>query len=508
MQCVGPRVFLGRWLHHQPSRNPVSVSAGDRGAVVKAEDPDQSQTDIETRRQIADPRSGTFHAHGPAAAGMAAVAAGLVIGGRPSCGFDSTWELIWASDALHAHRATQPPGLLLPTAHPASLLLGAILRTATGPTSQMAWAATVEVCFAFALAGVFVLAFRLAGTAVASAAVIAFASLPAVGAAVGAGTVDVIFAATVVWALVLASDRPAVAVECAFVAALARPEGWLALLAIVVWRVPGGARLKLSGWGTVALLAAPTMWALVGVGLFHDPLAAFHVTVSNASTQGVSGGVIPTIRTVAGTAQLLNVALVAALAAWVLRGKRDDRGGRVIAAAWASMALSVVLIGVLGAQTQPRYLIGELGLGLPQAFGLLAMVSRGVRGMRIATIALLILAVTQTTVASQARTRLATAEARQRHVLTSLANVLAHDRSCNALTVGPTTDASAVILGARRPVSVTTTTFRDQCRLVATSDVALTGAGWGLVPLRLTREVVPPSTQVLARNRDWTLYVG
>ena len=440
-------------------------------------------------------------------AAVASIGAGAVVVGRPGCGFDSSWALVWAADILHGRAPLAPGGVIVPTPHPASLLSAIAVRL--GPTSaaRPLWAFGVELALLALLSGVFVLAKRWAGLAAGCAAVVGAAAPPALGEAVGAGTVDVLFSAAVIWAVVCAARRPGWAMSCASVAALARPEGWL-LLAILGARTWPTGRVRLRVGAFVAAVLAPMAWLVMGAAWFGGPLAAIHVTVGNAQTSHARLGVPAALHALVAGGGGIGILLAGVGLASIGLQRNREPSMRLAGSGVAAMTIAVLLIAAAGAATPGRYFAAELALAVPVGVATICALASHPRTRRAAGAAVMIVSIVAVARSAQPRSLRGHAEAEQRSEIAALGQVLATGQRCVTVLVAPTALLPVVVLETGHQVAVAASGAGPAggCRLIAQNPMTVAGAGFGPEPPNLTLEQPPPGATVIGSNDDWALY--
>jgi len=460
-------------------------------------------------------RTGPAHARSWStfAVAVVSVASGGVLLGRPGCGFDSSWALTWAGDALHGRQATRPIGVALPTPHPASLIWGALMRLGPASASRTVWAISTEFVLVVLLIGVFALGYRLGGRLAGSASVLTAAALPALGAAVGGGTVDVLFAAAVVSSVALAASRPSWAVTCAAVATLARPEGLALLTVLTVYRWRNTNR-RLRIGAIAAALLTPSAWLLMGATLFGDPLAALHITVANARAGHDHVGFASVGRALhAGGGTVGVTFVICAILAGVAHARRDAEVA-FAAAACASMGIALVVISVNGAAIPARYFAGELALATPIAIGAICSLRRRwsvpVLASSGATAAVAVFSAACVFSSLGPRANRAAAETAQGRELSALVSILHREKTCATISLAPHVFIPVVILQAHRPVLVTAFAgggASGACRLAARDALTAAGDGWGPEPAILRLETVSANAKIVAADPGWIIYV-
>lgn len=464
-------------------------------------------------RRVAAPRQvgvGRRHRAGRFGVAAASVAAGCVLVGRAGCGFDSSWALVWAGDALHGRVAAQPSAVVLPTPHPASLLWATLVRVAPPSAGRTVWALSIEVVLVALLFGVFVLGARVGGRLAGCVSVLLVSAVPALGDAVTSGTVDVLFAAAVVWSLILAAARPGWALALATAAALSRPEGAVLLGLIAAWRWRGaGARFRVGA--VMAAVGAVAAWLLMGTMLFADPLIAVHVTLANATAGHDRVGLGSFVRALlVGGGWVAVVVVVSAMTYALFMGRKSPQ---IVlgAAASVGMAIALAVISANGAAVPSRYFAAELACAVPIGIGAICAVPKRRYTQWAAWLAVGGLGVVVLMTSLGPRSARASAAASQGRELTTLGEVLGADQRCGAVSVAPHVFVPVVVLDARRPVIVSPSAAGDSgvsCRLAARDPLTATGDGWGPEPATVRLETVPTLADVIATNTDWVLYVS
>ncbi len=78
---------------------------------------------------------------------MSSVAIGALLMGRPGCGFDASWALVWAGRIWQGHAVSVPAGVIVPTPHPASLVAALLARVGPVSDARVIWSIGVEARF-------------------------------------------------------------------------------------------------------------------------------------------------------------------------------------------------------------------------------------------------------------------------------------------------------------------------------------------------------------------------
>ncbi|HEY0870299.1 MAG TPA: hypothetical protein VGD55_07860, partial [Acidothermaceae bacterium] len=301
-----------------------------------------------------------------AAAGLIAIAVLICVAlaGRSGSGFDATWALVWARDLLHGHVAAAAPKGFTSTPHPATVLLAIAIRLiGAGHASAILWAAGIEIA-AIALFGGLIRAGQLVGAPLAGVCgALVLAVQPGLRDAIGRGTIDIVFAAVCVWAIVLMWRRPAWAIGCASVAALCRPEGWwlLSVMLPLHWeRSRPTIRLVVLG----AMTITPIVWLVMGRAMFGDPLAALRITVTNGNGLRTHHGMGALVHGVAAAPGIAAAVLLVSVVAAINNRRHID--ALDLATVVGALMLGTLAFEVLvGAEFVDRYLIATIALMMP-----------------------------------------------------------------------------------------------------------------------------------------------
>jgi 4-amino-4-deoxy-L-arabinose transferase-like glycosyltransferase len=277
--------------------------------------------------------------------------------------YDSYYHLVWGRQLFDGLEPTFT-AYAAPTQHPLYVLLGAVLGFVFGESADRALVLVCLVSHALLVFGTYRLGAAIFGRwsgALAALFVAASASFLLYAAR---GYVDAPFLALVVWAGVLAaSDRsPWVLLV---LAGLLRPEAWV--LTGLAWLAttrpsapPRSKRLALPPLaGTIAVVAAPAVWALTDWIVTGDPLHSLHATSDLADDLGRVRGLqhIPGsfVSFVGATVRppVAVLAPVGGVLAWRLLGWERMR---VPLALFAAGVITFVGTGALGLSILPRYL--------------------------------------------------------------------------------------------------------------------------------------------------------
>lgn len=444
------------------------------------------------------------------AVSVVVVAAATAIAGRAECGFDATWALVWARDLVHAHSATIPAGAFAATPHPGAIALGVLAGIGGfGHATIIGWTILAELSVIAMFAGVVRLAAVCGSYPAGWIAAIAIAVQPGIRDAVGRGTTDIACAAACAWALALVLRRPKLAIGLIAFAALCRPEAWLLIPTIVIVRWPHtsrSTRLVAVVWGGVI----PAVWLGMGAALFHDPLAALHVTVGNDQGSGTGGGIGALAHTFLHLPGLLGFAVLLGVGfATVAVKRRPPLLLPLVATACVLAGLVIETVG--GASFVPRYLTTLVTLAVPVAFAALFTGLGPVWARRTAALGVIALAVIAFTSTTSARTGDNNRFAAQHRAVGALFSVLTpqHVARCDGVTIPQTALAPAAVLAFREGTHIsiaTDSTTTQTCALVPQWIDAVNANGWGPNSARLTRTPYLPNAHLAARDNQWSLY--
>ena len=463
---------------------------------------------------------------------MIAVAGATIVAGRAGCGFDATWALVWARDALHLNAASIPAHAFSVTPHPGAIALGMVAGVAGfGHGAMTTWSWLVELAVVATFAGVVRLGGLCRSYPAGWIAAVAIAVVPGVRDGIGRGTTDVVCAAACVWAVALIRTRPRLALGLAAFAALCRPEAWLVVVALAAMRWP-----KLSKRTRVAALglcvAVPIVWLSMGAAMFGDVLAAVHVTVSNdqgASARGTSfAHTILHLPGSFGIIMIVGLIIGLSVAASSLRHRRDDAIPLV-----ATTALTLGLLAEVadGATFIGRYATPILALALPTALAAILVASRQLRLPHVRPLAIES-TVLQAVAAGGLVSLLAVAfwstrdarlgdnnkfAAQQRAVGSLLAVVDSRPaRQCggvaipnsalNPVVVAAFPEGSHIDIANGVDVANAVGARPGECALSAASVDALNADGWGPTSIGQFGGPSVGSARVVAENNQWALY--
>ena len=207
------------------------------------------------------------------------LAAALALALGPGyAGYDAAWALVWgreiAGGALPSYESP-----IAPTPHPLANAITAPLSL-LGDGGERALVALTFLSFAALLAGVVVLAARLASWPAGVAAALLLGTRGLLDREAAFASIDLPFLALVAWAAVLEAGRPrrgAPVLALLLLAGLLRPEAWLLSLAYLVW-LARGRSIRELGVPVLTAVAAPLLWALSDLVVTGDPLHSLRGT--------------------------------------------------------------------------------------------------------------------------------------------------------------------------------------------------------------------------------------
>jgi hypothetical protein len=319
------------------------------------------------------PSSALSARHASRIAVAAVVLAALSLLAPWALAFDPAAWLVWGRDTLHLALDTSPGPSWKP--------LPVVFTTPFALVPSIApalWMIVARAGGLLALAGVWLLAERLAGRWAGFAAAATMALSPWWLFNTALGNSEGLLAAAVVWAVVAQLDgRPRVAVVLGTAAALLRPEVWpfLGLYGLWLWRHDRGTRGVLIG-GAVVI---PLLWFgpdVIGAG---GALSASRAAQGTPSPGSAALADVPALALVKDFVELLTWPATVAAALAVILGPRaiwgqgtgteplsPDAGRRIIrvlaagAVAWVAIVAVMTQAGYAG---NPRYLVAAAAIG-------------------------------------------------------------------------------------------------------------------------------------------------
>ena len=289
------------------------------------------------------------------AATIALAVALLLLYGPPFLGYDETWAFIWASDVT-AGRLPDFEASLAPTPHPLTNAL-AVALSLTGHGEAL-WGFVVFLAFGSLVTIGGRLATAAAGLPAGVLAALLLATVPTLAREAAYGSMDLLFLALVMGALLVETERPragASVLGLLGLAGLLRPEAWALAIAYLVWldgRRPSPSHVALT-------LSAPLIWILGDLIVTGDALHSFHATrsvgqdLSRPTGLGTGLGSLPgdLANNVSGP-----ILAVGALGAVVL-GLQRFRTALVAVAVLVIGVAAYLAQGALGLPVQARYLL-------------------------------------------------------------------------------------------------------------------------------------------------------
>jgi hypothetical protein len=292
-----------------------------------------------------------------AAAFLAAVAVLVWAITRTYPNYDSYYHLVWGRQLLHGIEPTFT-AYAAPTQHPLYVALGALLGLIFGESADRVLVLVCLLSHAALVFGTYRLGAAVFGRwsgALGALFVAASASFLLYAAR---GYVDAPFLALVVWAGVFEAEGrgPGRPMALLVAAGLLRPEAWvLGGLLWLYWVGRSPHRVRL----TLAMVAAPVLWALVDLAVTGDPLHSLHATSELADDLGRVRGLqhVPdSFVSFIGATVRPPVALLAPVGAVLAVLVYGWRPLRVPLALFAAGVITFVGTGALGLSILPRYL--------------------------------------------------------------------------------------------------------------------------------------------------------
>jgi hypothetical protein len=292
-----------------------------------------------------------------ALAGLVAVAVLVWAVTRTYPNYDSYYHLVWGRQLLDGLEPTFE-AYAAPTQHPLYVALGAVLGLVFGESADRALVLVCLLSHAALVFGTYRLGAAVFGRwsgALAALFVAASASFLLYAAR---GYVDAPFLALVVWAAVLEAEGrgPGRSMALLVAAGLLRPEAWVLGGLLWLWYVTrSDHRVRL----TLAMVAAPVLWALVDLAVTGDPLHSLHATSELADDLGRVRGLehVPgSFVSFVGSTVRPPVALLAPVGAVMAIRVYGWRALRVPLALFAAGVITFIGTGALGLAILPRYL--------------------------------------------------------------------------------------------------------------------------------------------------------
>ena len=293
--------------------------------------------------------------------------------GRGFVNTDALWSLVWGRQIAHLE---QPDFAAGPTAHPFSNLIGVVLSPlgagAEPALHALGYLAIGGVIYATALIARHMLG--LLAAVVAAGLVATRLTVQYFGAL---AFVDILFAAVVLWAVVLELRQPrrgTSVVVLLTVAGMLRPEAWVLAGAYVLYAAWGDPR-RIVALGALAALA-PAAWVIEDLLVMGDPVFSFTHTRDATPATGRPHGLAGLVRSgpdVAADSAHWSVLLLAAggvaVALW-------SRRARLPLAALAATLVASALPVLAGTPLNDRYFVASLALGCAVAAGAVAVLAR------------------------------------------------------------------------------------------------------------------------------------
>ena len=229
----------------------------------------------------------------------------------------------------------------------------------TGDPAPALWLVVARTGGLLALAGAWVLAARIGGTAAGAAAAGAMALSPWWLFNTALGNSEGLLAAAALWAVLAhLAGRTRAALALGTAAALLRPEVWpfLGLYGLWLWRTDRAARPAVA----VAAVLVPALWLgpdLLGIG---GALSASRAARGEPSLGSAALEDVPGLAVLADAVSLLTVPAALAAVAGAILGCRLARVLAAGAAAWIAIVAVMAQAGYAG---NPRYLVAAMAYG-------------------------------------------------------------------------------------------------------------------------------------------------
>ena len=269
--------------------------------------------------------------------------------------YDSYYHLVWGRQLLDGLEPTFT-AYAAPTQHPLYVALGAVLGLVFGESADRALVLVCLLSHALLVFGTYRLGAEVFGRWAGALAALFVAASASFLLYAARGYVDAPFLALVVWAGVRAATGRAPWLLLVL-AGLLRPEAWVLTGLAWLWAVVSERRVPLGP--TLAVIAAPAIWALTDWAVTGDPLHSLNATSELADELGRVRGLehVPgSFVTFVSDTVRLPVALLAIpgfVLAWRVLGLAALR---VPLALFAAGVITFVGTGALGLSILPRYL--------------------------------------------------------------------------------------------------------------------------------------------------------
>jgi hypothetical protein len=291
--------------------------------------------------------------------------------------YDSYYHLVWGRELLDG-MAPSFEAYAAPTQHPLYVAVGALLGLVFGESADRVLVLLCLVSHALLVIGTYRLGAEVFGRWAGALAALFVAASASFLLYAARGYVDAPFLALVVWAGVRAASGRSPWLLLVL-AGLLRPEAWVLTGLAWLWEVASQRRVPLVA--TLAVIAAPAIWALTDLAVTGDPLHSLNATSELADELGRVRGLehVPGsfVDFVADTVRL-PVALLAVpglILAWRVLGLRALR---VPLALFAAGVITFVGTGALGLSILPRYLtVPAVALCLFAGYALLGFAALG-----------------------------------------------------------------------------------------------------------------------------------
>jgi hypothetical protein len=288
---------------------------------------------------------------------VAAVCAAAI---RAYPNYDTYYALVWGRELIDGQLPSFT-AFAAPTQHPLFNVLGALAGIVFGGDADRAivgFCAAAHILLGY---GVYRLGSAVANRAVGIIAASLVVSSPMFLDFVSRGYVDIPFLALVVWAGVVAAERPArpaLPMSLIGVAGLLRPEAWMLAGFLWLWHASRSRAVRPALLG--GALIPPLLWALSDLAVTGDPLFSLHATNALAETlgrpRGISAVLSSFLPSIANLVRPLVLAAGIGGGALMWRWRAHLRSLHVFIVLLASGTATFALAGALGLSVLPRYL--------------------------------------------------------------------------------------------------------------------------------------------------------
>jgi hypothetical protein len=272
--------------------------------------------------------------------------------------YDSYYSLLWGREVIHLQTPVFE-GFRIPTEHPLSIAVGAVLAL-FGEVGDRMFIALILASFLWLVWGVYRLGTIAFTPVVGGLAALLLLSRFDFGFLAARGYIDIPYMALVVWAAVLEAARPRRGVPVFVLLALAgllRPEGWVMAGLYFLWMAWRASWRERALYAVLAAIG-PVVWCGVDLAVTGNPLFSLLYTSGSAEDLGRSRPLseLPsTLPEFFGALVKLPVELMA-LAGIAFAIVATPRRALMPAVLFVAGLATFVLIGAAGASVIERYL--------------------------------------------------------------------------------------------------------------------------------------------------------